>query len=1014
MKRLPLVRIRRCGAAVLAAVMVAALCTEGVYDENTSVVYADETAQESEGSTEESEMKYEVDFFDDDASYTSVLYDNTSGLPTSEANCITETEDGFIWIGGYSGLVRYDSESFFRYDASDGISSVVSLYVDSKERLWIGTNDSGAVLMEKDEFTFFDKDDGLNSVSVRSIAEDEAGNIFLATTHGMVYVDTNGEVQLVDDPQINEEYIKELRIGNDGVIYGVTLSGDFFTVDNCKISGYYSGSLYGDIAVSCICPDPNNDGYVYLGTNENSILHGSLSQTIDKYEETKLEEQSYINRLMYIKNYLWICSDDGIGLMNADGKYKKLDNLLANNSIDDIMMDYEGNMWFASSRQGVMKIVENRFDDISLKANLESMVVNTTCIHDDKLYIGTDNGIVVTDDDYNVVDDELAATVGDARVRAIKNDSSGNMWICTYGDLGLIKYEDDGTLTCYNMDNGLASNRVRTVYELADGSMAASANGGVSIIKDDKITTTYDDSSGITNTEILSICQDDDGRLYFGSDGDGIYVIDSNKVSRIGVGDGLKSEVIMQIKKDETNGLYWLITSNSIAYMNSEGNVTTVSNFPYSNNFDIIFNEDKSWVISSNGIYVINTEDMINDVEDMDYMFYSRSSGLPYTPTANSRSYVADDGEFYIACSSGVTSVNINSTMSDNTDTKMAIPYVECDGEYIYAENGVVTIPADTKRISIYGYVFTYSYSMPKVSYILENFDSSETVIEKSDLSAATYTNLSGDTYTFDLSILNPSSLKVENTISLKIVKEKSLYEKAWFRGLLLIAFMLLLYVLYRIALKRKTEALRKEQQRDQTILNQIVAAFAKIIDNKDAYTRGHSFRVAEYTLKIARRMGYSKDELRRIYNIALLHDIGKTSVPDDILNKPGKLTDEEYAIIKTHSPAGREILSGIEAFPELALGAGYHHEKYDGTGYPDHLKGEEIPKVAQIIAVADTFDAMYSTRPYRKKMELSKVLAEIERCKGTQFNPEIADIFIKLVNEGGLDEDDSDIWEDD
>jgi energy-coupling factor transport system substrate-specific component len=142
------------------------------------------------------------------------------------------------------------------------------------------------------------------------------------------------------------------------------------------------------------------------------------------------------------------------------------------------------------------------------------------------------------------------------------------------------------------------------------------------------------------------------------------------------------------------------------------------------------------------------------------------------------------------------------------------------------------------------------------------------------------------------------------------------------------------------------------------------------------------------------------------MYRIALLHDVGKISIPDAVLNKPGRLTDEEYTVMKSHSARGYDVLKNIDIAPELALGAGCHHERWDGRGYPKGLKEDEIPEVAQIIGVADTFDAMYSTRPYRKKMPLESVVAEIKRCRGTQLSPKVVDAFLQLVDEGAFRDD--------
>ena len=180
----------------------------------------------------------------------------------------------------------------------------------------------------------------------------------------------------------------------------------------------------------------------------------------------------------------------------------------------------------------------------------------------------------------------------------------------------------------------------------------------------------------------------------------------------------------------------------------------------------------------------------------------------------------------------------------------------------------------------------------------------------------------------------------------------------------------------------------------------QIVQTLVKTIDAKDSYTNGHSARVAQYSVMLAKRMGFKEEELGRLEYTALLHDVGKIGVSDAILNKKGKLTEEEYAIIKEHSEIGAQILSTITELPDVAVGARYHHERYDGKGYPDGLKGEEIPLFARIIAVADSYDAMTSKRSYRDALPQELVRQEITRGIGTQFDPRIAKLMLIIMDE--------------
>ncbi len=205
---------------------------------------------------------------------------------------------------------------------------------------------------------------------------------------------------------------------------------------------------------------------------------------------------------------------------------------------------------------------------------------------------------------------------------------------------------------------------------------------------------------------------------------------------------------------------------------------------------------------------------------------------------------------------------------------------------------------------------------------------------------------------------------------------------------------ILLVFLTYEL------EAAHYAVQKERRLLDQMISAFAKAIDKKDKYTGGHSSRVAKYSVMIAQRMGLSKKEIDVIWRMALLHDIGKIGIPDAIINKTGKLTDEEFATIKSHPAMGAEILENITEKPELLIGARWHHERYDGKGYPDHKKGNEIPLEARIIGMADSYDAMTSNRSYRTYLPQDVVRQEVEKNAGTQFDPDIAKIMLSIMAE--------------
>ena len=199
---------------------------------------------------------------------------------------------------------------------------------------------------------------------------------------------------------------------------------------------------------------------------------------------------------------------------------------------------------------------------------------------------------------------------------------------------------------------------------------------------------------------------------------------------------------------------------------------------------------------------------------------------------------------------------------------------------------------------------------------------------------------------------------------------------------------------------KRQTALAEKRLEESRELFREMALALAKTIDAKDNYTHGHSERVANYARMIAKSAGDDADAQERIYYMGLLHDIGKIGVAGNIINKNSKLSDEEFNSIKSHTLIGADILHDIHRFPDLSVGARFHHERYDGKGYPDKISGESIPRAARIIAVADTYDAMTSSRSYRKGLPQDVARAEIEKGKGTQFDPQFADLMLKLIDE--------------
>ena len=950
--------------------------------------------------------------------FSAVLYNNTNGLPTSEANAIAETSDGFIWIGSFAGLIRYDGNTFERIGTTSGLSSIKCLYVDTKDRLWIGTNDAGLAVMEKGSLRIWRKVDGLKSAHVRGIVEGPDGTIYITTTCGIGYMDQDLNLHWMEEEEIAEANMRDIRRGPDGVLYASTDLGDLVFLKDRKLLRFIRIADNPVGASGAIIADPENPGMYYMESTDLNLHHITFNPATGEITETEVIEIAplmYVKVMEYIGDRIWVCTGNGIGVLE-DGKFTVLDNLPLNNNVGHIMTDYQGNLWFTSTRQGVMKVVPNQFASLFDRFGLDAAVVNTTCMSEGNLFVGTDTGLIIMDENgplesfplksartasgKTLEDTDLLVMLAESRIRSIIEDSKGRLWISTWRTDDLLRL-DHGDITVFSRADGLLSNSLRTVWERSDGAILVAVTGGVNIIEGDAVTGSYGSADGIENLESLTVCEGLHGEILLGSNGGGIYVIDEKGVRNIDVEEGLSSDIVMRLKLDAKRGVVWIVTSSAIAYMTEDYEIHTIQKFPYTNNFDLY--ESKSgdmWVLSSNGIYVTSAMDLIAN-GDLSPVYFGIASGLPCITTANSYSFLTEDGDLYIAGSTGVCKVNINEPFEDVKDLKAGVPYIEVDGERTYADaDGVFTIHSNAQKLTIPSFVFTYSLSNPQVSRHLEGFESQGDTVSRSEMVPVDYTNLSGGTYEYVMEIHDALG-RGNKEIHVEIVKEKKLHEHLWFMILVIVLALVVTVLIVRRYVRNRMQKLEKKNQETMALIGEITEAFAKVIDMKDAYTNGHSSRVAKYTAMLARELGYDEATVEKYYRIALLHDIGKIGTPPEVLNKTGKLTDEEFEIIKSHTSKGYEALKDISIMPELAVGAQAHHERPDGRGYPNHLKGDEIPRVAQIIAVADCFDAMYSNRPYRNRMNFEKVVSIIREVAGTQLTADVVDAFLRLVDKG-------------
>lgn len=225
------------------------------------------------------------------------------------------------------------------------------------------------------------------------------------------------------------------------------------------------------------------------------------------------------------------------------------------------------------------------------------------------------------------------------------------------------------------------------------------------------------------------------------------------------------------------------------------------------------------------------------------------------------------------------------------------------------------------------------------------------------------------------------------------------------FIGCVLMAVISFIAFLYGFVIQKiiKTQTLltKQRQEHDNQIIEQTMKTFSNFIDNKDTYTQGHSTRVAAYVREMARRMGLDEQTQLNMYYAGLMHDIGKLTIADEVLNKTSRLSTEEWNLIQQHTTNGAMLLKNFTILPEINDAVLYHHERYDGTGYMNRMSGKNIPLVARMVGIADAYDAMNTNRCYRLKFSEERIISELERCRGKQFDPDIVPYLISMIKDG-------------
>lgn len=963
-------------------------------------------------------------------SYVRTIYNGSNSIPCGEANDVVSTTEGILWIGTYAGLYRYNGTEFRLMTDFESIKAVKSLYVDDEGRLFVGTNDSGlSIVLNEKVANVLNEESGLPSDSVRCITKSSNGLYYVGTSEATAIISI---VDGLGIKQILTEISDAIRLSSDACdrVAAVTSQGKLFIVQDNRI--LWDSHDWSEAFTAATFSE---NGLLYASTESNRLytfeLSGNPLEIVLKTNSRNCAPLQHINSIDFVEGKIFLCADNGIAYIE-DSQLHAINTGEFNNSIDKMTTDYQGNLWFSSSRQGLLEMCRSAFEEVYKSAGFKNTVVNSTLKYKGDMYFATDNALsMISGASGEKGENELTAFLENTRVRCLKEDDSGVMWLCTKSK-GLLSY-DGNEIKRY----GDAQN-FRVCLPMTAGELAAGSNDGVSIVSGGEIVATLGEKDGFENTMVLCLAELPNGKILAGTDGGGIAVIRRKErrvneweIERlISRRDGLSSNVILRIVLDtqredadgdkEKCGVF-VVTSNSICYIDIENviagqpdslfSATILDNFPYYNNFDIVLNDNGDiFVLSSAGIFVVNREELLAN-KKVDYELLDLRQGLGGSLTGNSWNYLDENKNLYLSCSTGSFRFNLNTYDRREKSYRIQLKSILLDSKrHVVQKDIPFVIPADVESVEIVPEIINYSISDPYISFYLEGVDDRPYIMQQSELGSLFYTQLKSGNYQFHISVLDSKGRYTVEEAVYKISKAYRFYDNWYFKlyalGVFMLAVAWLSWYLTSTLLRRRMEKQEREMQniRNQVRMgNETIFAIAASVEARDKSTGKHSFRVAEYSVLIAKELGFSGEALEALHKTGLLHDIGKIGVPDSILNKPSRLTDEEYEIMKTHVDIGGEILKDFTLIANVADGAKYHHERYDGSGYPNHLKGEEIPLNARIIGIADAFDAMTANRVYRKALDMDFVREELLRCAGTQFDPGLVNIMIELIDSGKL-----------
>lgn len=945
-------------------------------------------------------------FFKD---YVTRSWNSEDGIPGNTITDIVQNDDGYIYFGTYGGLVRFDGIEFVvinrLYEDKYNFISVRSVMEDTRGNLWIGSNDEGAFCIKKNgEVVSFSVENGLPNNSIRAFCEDKDGHVWIGTAAGIACIDTNFSYYIIPGfstvPLENKFLVAQLYCDTAGRIWIVTRDENgLYVYSEKQFQIYKSFSSIKNPIVTTISQD-STDAFWFGIAPYYAVKVNAGEETVYNLSSGK-QKSSIVNSIFQdsAKN-MWFGLDTGITILH-DGTYSYYDkdSGLTDNSVGKIIEDKEKNIWISTDHGGLEKLSYGKFQTTSMNTTVNAIAQDT---FRNVIWLAGDNGLYCYSNG-DFVENSITKYCKNRRIRHVAVTKDGELLVSVYDKLGQLKFNLDGTVQSWTKETGLAGNRVRVAEKLSNGDIYVGTTTGLSIIdaKDDSITSIFKGDI-VDNDYIMCLYEAKDGTVWIGTDGGGVYLLkDREVVQKFTKEDGLAGNVIFKITNLRDDEI-WICTGTGASCYKDGRFITfdSMNGFGTDGIFQLIPDfSNRLWGLSNRGIFNLKISEIDEVIEGkrnrVNVKYSNRLDGITSGGVTSTSLSMKDDlGRIWFTLIDGFTIFDPVRNSSVNAAPEILIEDVFVDGEKVDFKNNKIVLKPNAKRLEIkYTGISFISSEQITFKYMLNGFDKKYS--EWTNMRVASYTNLRPGTYEFSVIAQNGDEVQGLTDARIKIVQQPYLWERPWFIVLCIVIVISIVGVIIFIRFSR----IKRENKRIEQLSIEVIQAFVGAIDAKDKYTNGHSLRVAKYSRMLADSLGKDDEFQKEVYYAALLHDVGKIGIPDTIINKPAALTKSEYEIIKSHPMIGNQILQSISTMKEIAVGAKYHHEHFDGSGYPEKRMNTNIPLIARIICVADAYDAMTSNRSYRKYMKQEYVRNELVKFSGTQFDPEIAAKMIEIID---------------